>query len=85
MSNPCAPGVGKPGGVYVCNDPGFSGKCLWLEPPYAWTHCHDFTPSEGIWRSIGPNYQGYCVIYVGLGCTSGKVLDLWTGDGKKVE
>jgi hypothetical protein len=79
MSELCAPGIGKPGGVYMCTDPDFKGYCKWVEPADAWKNCHDFTRPTGIWRSIQPTYQGYCVFYAGLKCTSGKVLRINIG------
>ena len=84
----CQKGLGKPGGVYVCPEPGWKSnelrQCEWIEPGRAWNDCHDFTLSQGLWRSIGPDYQGYCVIYSGFRCNTQRVLSIWS-DGIRHE
>jgi len=84
----CQKGLGKPGGVYVCPEPGWKPnelrQCEWIEPGRAWNDCHDFTLSQGLWRSIGPDYQGYCVIYSGFRCNTQRVLSIWS-DGIRHE
>lgn len=61
---------GLPGAVYICTDQNFSGDCAWQMPS---TQCR--IPGTGKFapESIGPDPEGFSVLYTSSSCTGDQV------------
>jgi hypothetical protein len=61
---------GLPGAVYICTSDNFRGACAWTAPS---SRCHIAGTGNNSVRSIGPDEDGYCVLYEKATCTGTEV------------
>lgn len=61
----CSVSLGRPGAVYTCPEPYFQtpSNCTWHPPT------NSCLPFEHFPRSIGPDYGGFCELFLTGNCT----------------
>jgi hypothetical protein len=64
---------GLPGAVYICTDQNFRGHCSWIAPN---TDCHIPGTGEFGPESIGPDPDGYCILFEKATCTGKQIETL---------
>lgn len=61
---------GLPGAVYICTGDNFRGDCAWTAPN---TRCHIAGTGNNSARSIGPDENGFCILFEKATCTGTQV------------
>jgi hypothetical protein len=64
---------GLPGAVYICTSDNFRGACAWTAPN---SRCHIAGTGNNSARSIGPDEDGFCVLFEKATCTGAQVKTL---------
>ncbi|KAK7189331.1 hypothetical protein DPSP01_012372 [Paraphaeosphaeria sporulosa] len=64
---------GLPGAVYICTSDNFRGDCAWTAPN---NRCHIAGTGNNSARSIGPDEDGFCVLFEKATCTGTQVKTL---------
>ncbi|KAF2438810.1 hypothetical protein P171DRAFT_339523, partial [Karstenula rhodostoma CBS 690.94] len=64
---------GLPGAVYICTGDNFRGDCAWTAPS---NRCHIAGTGSNSARSIGPDENGFCVLFEKATCTGAQVKTL---------
>ncbi|KAF1964855.1 hypothetical protein BU23DRAFT_415448, partial [Bimuria novae-zelandiae CBS 107.79] len=73
---------GLPGAVYICTADNFRGDCAWTTPN---DDCHIAGTGNNSARSIGPDENGFCVLFENASCTGKQVTTLrFPGQGQAV-
>lgn len=64
---------GLPGAVYICTADNFRGSCAWTAPN---DRCHIAGTGNNSARSIGPDENGFCILYEKATCTGTQIKTL---------
>ncbi|KAF9735192.1 hypothetical protein PMIN06_010803 [Paraphaeosphaeria minitans] len=64
---------GIPGAVYICTSDNFRGDCAWTAPS---NQCHIAGTGNNSARSIGPDEDGFCILFEKATCTGTQVKTL---------
>ncbi|PVI03413.1 hypothetical protein DM02DRAFT_258571 [Periconia macrospinosa] len=64
---------GLPGAVYICTDANFRGHCAWTMPE---SRCHIPGTGDNAPESIGPDPDGFCVLFESTNCDGNQIRTL---------
>ncbi|CAI6335984.1 unnamed protein product [Periconia digitata] len=64
---------GLPGAVYVCTRQNFRGDCAWIMPD---NKCHIPGTGDNSPESIGPDPDGFCVLFESTTCDGNQIATL---------
>lgn len=64
---------GLPGAVYICTEENFRGDCAWTSPN---NRCHIAGTGNFSARSIGPDENGFCILFEKATCTGNQITTL---------